>query len=486
MRIFTASFATETNTFSPIPTGTKSFSVTRKGDYSTFPPFKDSVPALWRKWGEADGHTILESLIALAEPAGKTLQATYETFRDEILADLQEALPVDAVLLDLHGAMVAYGYDDCEGDLIARIRQIVGAEVAIGVELDLHCHLTETMVENATVIITYKDYPHTDFGERAEELYKLIVATAEGKVKPVMAMFDCQMNSLYYPTQEPLKSYVEKMKSLEGHDGILSVSLGHGFPWGDVPFLGAKTLVVADNDLSSATELAQSLGMEMYTMRNEARPQFLNIDEAIDTALSIEGQPVVLADVSDNPGGGAPGDSTYILSRLLERGITNVAIGCIFDPMAVQLAIEAGEGADIELRIGGKMGKSSGSPVDVTAKVGKITYDAIQHFGPVETQQSFVMGDSVAITANGIDIVLYSMRGQTFSPEVFTNVGIDPFQKKILVVKSTQHFYARFAPIATRVIYVGAPGAVAPEFESIPYEHAGLHRWPNVDNPLGV
>ena len=127
MKIFGASLATETNTFSPVPTGLKSFMVARKGDYSTYPPFKDSVVALWGKMSAERGYQYVESLIAAAEPAGKTLKKVYEDFRDEILADLRAALPVDAVLLDLHGAMVADGYDDCEGDLIAHVRQIVGA-----------------------------------------------------------------------------------------------------------------------------------------------------------------------------------------------------------------------------------------------------------------------------------------------------------------------------------------------------------------------
>src|SRR5215813_2584375 len=145
-----------------MPTSEKSFFVSRHGDYSTYPPYKDSVVALFRKLAAARGWEVAESLIANAEPAGKTLRKAYEGFRDEILADLKAALPVDAVLLDLHGAMVADGYDDCEGDLIDHVRQIVGKDVPIGVELDLHCHISDLMVRQATIIITYKEYPHTD------------------------------------------------------------------------------------------------------------------------------------------------------------------------------------------------------------------------------------------------------------------------------------------------------------------------------------
>ncbi|MCC6803647.1 MAG: M81 family metallopeptidase [Anaerolineae bacterium] len=486
MKIFSASLATETNTFSPMPTGLKSFAVTRKGDYSTYPPFRDSVVAMWHRMAVERGDEFVESLIAAAEPAGKTLRKVYEDFRDEIIADLKAALPVDAVLLDLHGAMVADGYDDCEGDLIAAVRQVVGADVPIGVELDLHCHISSLMVEQATAIITYKEYPHTDLAERGIELFNLIVDAVEGRVKPTMALVDCGMISLYYPTQEPVKSYVAKLKALEGRDGVLSVSLGHGFPWGDVPDLGTKALVVTDNDPSGAEELAASLAREFYAMRARTIPYFYDIDGALDHALAAPGAPIVIADVSDNPGGGAPCDSTFVLRRMLERGITNVALGCIWDPIAASIAIEAGEGAVLDLRVGGKMGVMSGDPLDLHVTVGKIALGALQYFGPDDAIQEMPLGDSVAINANGIDIVLISTRTQTFSPHVFTNVGIDPGTRKILIVKSTQHFYARFAPIASEVIYVAAPGAVAPDFKSIPYQVASRHRYPMVDDPLGL
>lgn len=483
MKLFTASLSTETNTFSPIPTGYKSFAITRRQDYSTYPPFADSVVAYWRKWAGERGWETFESLIAAAEPAGKTLKVVYEQYRDEIIADLKTALPVDAVLLDLHGAMVADGYEDCEGDLIAAVRKVVGPSVPIGVELDLHCHITPLMVDQATAIIAYKEYPHTDIFERARELFDLILDTVAGKVRPTMAAYDCRMIGLYYPTQEPLKSYVDRMRQLEQQPGILSVSLGHGFPWGDVAELGTKTLVVTDNDLPRAEELARELGEELYAMRDRALPFYHTIDSGLDAALALGKSPVVIADVSDNPGGGAPGDSTYVLQRLLERGITNAAVGCIYDPGAVSLAFEAGVGATLELRLGGKMGRMSGNPLDLTVKVTGLKAQAIQHFGPDATALTYPMGDCAAVQVAGIDIVLYSIRTQTFSPEVFTNVGIDPLQRQLLIVKSTQHFYARFAPLAAEVLYVSAPGATAPDYTAIPYQIADRNRYPMVHDP---
>src|SRR5262245_49784520 len=193
MKIFVASVATETNTFSPMPTGLADFDVTRA---------TDNTPAMAGEMGEfevlrqlilADGHEFIFSLACFAQPAGITVRSAYETLRDEALADLNAALPVDIVFLPLHGAMVADGYDDCEGDLITRVRQLVGPEVVIGVELDLHCHLTQQMVDQSDLIVIYKEYPHIDPGLRAKELYQLAIATKAGRIKPTMAFFDCKM-----------------------------------------------------------------------------------------------------------------------------------------------------------------------------------------------------------------------------------------------------------------------------------------------------
>lgn len=484
MKFFTACLATETNTFSPMPTSDKNFFVSRHGDYSTYPPYRDSTVALFRKLATSQGWEVAESIIANAEPAGITLRKTYEKFRDEIVADLKASLPVDAVLLDLHGAMVADGYDDCEGDLIAAVRQVVGPNIPIGVELDLHCHITAKMVANASIIITYKEYPHTDTAERAVELFNLTADAAQGKIHPTMGVFDCRMIGLFYPTAEPMKSYVARMKALEGKDGVLSVSLAHCFPWGDVPDLGAKTLVVTDNNPAQAAQLAEQLGRELYNMRDRVYPRYLSIDAALDEALALNKSPIVLADVSDNSGGGAPSDSTFVLRRLLERKIENVAIGGFWDPIAVSVAMDAGVGAKLDMRIGGKMGPMSGDPLDLHVEVTAIAEDAIQYFGPDDARVDYPLGNTAALRVNGIDIALISLRTQVFSPELFTNLGIDVTNRRLVIVKSTQHFYGRFAPIAAEVLYISATGAVQPDFKNIPYKYADTHKYPIVADPM--
>ena len=483
MRVFIACLGTETNTFSSLPTGEQTYRDTAvfDGDATSHPPSPFSLPLhIWRAHAEAEGHAVAEGLCAFAQPAGRTIRRVYEGYRDRILAEAEAAMPLDLVLVNMHGAMVAEGYDDCEGDLLARLREIIGTEAVLGGELDLHCHITPLMLEAATALVTYKEYPHIDIGERAEDLFRLCLAAAQGRTTPVMAAHDCRMISMWHTTAEPMRDFVAAMKALEGDDGILAVSFGHGFPWGDVAEVGAKTLVVADGDRDKAAALAADLAARLWAMREETRPTAIGIDEAIDRALAVDGGPVVLADVSDNAGGGAPSDSTFILERLIARGVGDVASGLYWDPVAVRFCMEAGEGAALRLRIGGKCGPDSGDPVDLAVTVQRIVTGADQTFGSARNG----IGDAVWVRAEGgLDLVLNTLRTQVFHPDAFTALGLDPAARKMVVVKSTQHFHAGFAPIAKEIVYVAAPGAIAPDFAAIPYTKLAKPYWPRVEDP---
>lgn len=481
MKAFIAGLGTETNTFSPFVTGYHNFEETmliRNGEHGDAPGSFSLAPLTWRRLAHERGWETVESLVAFAVPAGITLRHVYEEYRDEILADLEEALPVDAVFLNMHGAMVAQGYDDCEGDLTARVRAIVGPDVPIGVELDLHCHLTELLVGQATAVILYKEYPHTDFAERAAELFTIIADTAAGKIRPHSALFDCESLGVFHTSREPMRSYVDRMSALEEEEGVLSVSLSHSFPWGDVEELGVRTLVITDDRPDLGKRLARELCDELKSIRAEVQPAYRTIDEALDEALAHDGRPVVLADVSDNSGGGAPNDSTFVLSRMLERGIDDAAVAMIWDPIVVDLAMEAEEGATFDVRLGGKMGPMSGDPLDLRVEVTRCVPGATQTVGAPPHTGTSRLGDAVALRTGGIDIVVCKRRTQTFNPDAFSNLGIDPLARKILVVKSMQHFYAGFGPIASKVIYIAAPGSMLPRFDLLDYQKARKDLWP--------
>ena len=489
MKIFSAFLATETNTYAAAPTGWGGFLEYGifHGDASTRDPqgIGGSMVEL-RRLLAAGQHELVESVSAFAQPLGRTVRAVYERLRDDILGDLQATIsvgPVDGVILLLHGAMVADGYDDCEGDLIARVRELVGPDVPIGVELDLHCHCTALMQRSADAIIAYKEYPHVDALQRLEELLRIVLDTARGRLRPTTAMFDCKMVGLWHTTREPMAGFVRRMQAVEQAQCVLSVSLGHGFPWGDVPESGARLWVVTDNDPGLAAALAEQLGREFWALRHETVTPMLTIAAALDQAAQADGGPVVIADIADNAGGGAMSDSSFILQALLARGTRDAAIGAFWDLGAIQICRDAGIGARIALRIGGKCGPASGEPVDLEVVVKGIVDNHFQ-LGLNSNDERAPLGPSVWVqAAGGLDIVLVSVRSQTFSPGVFSGLGIELESKRLIVVKSTQHFHAQFAPLAREILYVTTPGAISMDFAALPYRVRDLDYWPRVADP---
>ncbi len=429
---------------------------------------------------EARGWTVVESLCAVAEPGGVTSRSVYEEFRGRIVADLIAAGKVDFVMLALHGAMVADGYDDVEGDLLSHVRQIVGPDVPIAAELDLHAHLTPLMLEAATVIVTYKEYPHVDIEICAAQLFELVSDTVTGKVDPRMAIFDCRMLGAFRTQDPPLREFVDRMKAMEGTEGILSVSFVHGFPFADVAEVGAKILVIADGDQRKAATVASELGREIWAKREAMAATSQSIDDALDYACAAIQGPIVLADMSDNPGGGAPGDSTFILRRIIERGIDNVISALHWDPVAVRLCQEAGEGAQLTLRVGGKIGAASGIPLDLKVTVRRIASGITQQFGHVPLS----IGDAVWVSASSINLVLNTHRSQVFDPGFMFALGLDPRQCHLLVIKSTNHFHAGFAPLAKEILYVDGPGALQKDFATRTYLKAARPLWPATENPF--
>ena len=296
-----------------------------------------------------------------------------------------------------------------------------------------------------------------------------------------MAFHDCRMIDMWRTPVEPMKSFVAKMAACEGKDGVLSVSFGHGFPWGDVADVGAKMIVITDNDEPKAKRIAADFANEIFALRDQTHTAHDSVEKGIDFAVSANQGPIVLAEVADNAGGGAPSDSTFVLRRLVDRGIRDVAIGYFWDPIAVRFCAEAGEGAELSLRIGGKCGPVSGDPVDLTVRVRRVVDG---HTQTGLSGATSAMGLTVWVEAQGIDIVLNTTRTQVFHPDGFTKLGIDLATKKIIVVKSTQHFYAGFAPIAADVRYIATAGSIAPNFESIPYTKLTKPYWPKVANPF--
>ncbi|GAB1584340.1 M81 family metallopeptidase [Phyllobacterium phragmitis] len=491
MRIFTASLATETNTFSPVPTDIHAFKAAfyaGPGEHPDTPTLCSSVVPILRRRGRAEGFTVIEGTSCWAEPAGLIQRQTYETLRDQILDELKAALPVDGVVLGLHGAMAAQGYDDPEGDFLARIRAMVGPDVLIAAEFDPHSHLTALRVANLDLMAAFLEFPHTDFEERGEHVVELALRALRGEVRPVLSVFDCRMITIYPTSREPMRSFVDRLKAMEGKDGILSISVIHGFMAGDVPDMGTRIVVVTDNDKAKGDALARSLGHELYGLRKHTAMPMFDTEAGLDHALAVRAahpdKPVVIADVWDNPGGGVAGDATHILNRMIERGFDDFAVATIWDPIAVTFCHAAGEGAELDLRLGGKSGPHGGAPLDLRVTVTRVFDAGWQSF----KNSRVTLGRAAVVRPVGtaVDIVLITSRTQTYEPDIFSNQGIDFAAKSFLLVKSTNHFHAGFQPVASQIVYIAAPTSYPVDPATTPYRKASLELWPRVADPLGL
>jgi microcystin degradation protein MlrC len=483
LRVFLGMIAHETNSFSPIPTSLRAFGddvLYRKGGPAAarakalaFPGYGDLAAIAAER-----GDELIAGLAAWTQPSAPLTAAAYQTLRDELLAELKAAGAVNVVLLNLHGAMLAEGCDDCESDIVVLVRAMVGPDTPIGVLLDLHGNIGPAMLDAGAIVVACKEYPHTDYRPRAEELYA-IVSEAAGGLRPRTLMKRVPVLELVGTTEQPMRGLVDELSAREGERGILSISVMHGFPWADTPHAGACVLLVTDgSDPAAAGATLDWAGGCFFDIATSSPMQRLVIDAALDEAFARarKAGPVVVADGADNPGGGAACDSTFLLHALIGRRAENAAIGMLWDPQACAIAAAAGVGARLQLRIGGKVGPMSGPPVDVEAEVLAVRDDAMQRGLTGDLTER--LGLAVAVRAGGIDIVLNTIRQQVFSTDCFTMLGVDLASKAVVVVKSIQHFRASFDEIAASTISCSAPGTLDVNLQNLPYRHLQRPIWP--------
>lgn len=488
IRMLTGAFAIEVNTFAPCPTGLSEFEAKLYHHGPAATAERGSVywtgPAqMWLERGAALGWECHETIYAAAGAGGPLTRGAYETIADTILNDVKAAMPLDVVILALHGSAVADGYIDCEGDLLRRVRDIVGPDTVIGVQLDSHCHLTQAMLDASTAIVIFKTYPHADPLPRAAELFDICAGASAGRVRPVMAMVRCPVLGLFPTNREPMAGLMRDISALEGSNGILSVSLAHGFPWADLPITGAASLVVADTDPAIAEKTAADVAERFLDIAPEAGLRFEVMEKALDRVAKESHFPILLSDVSDQAGGGAPSDSTYLIRDLLERSMLPACVGPLRDPIALESCRQAGVGATIDLRVGGKTNRYSGTPLDLRVVVRSLDANGKQ-FG--------LTGDTVNIgpvavveTENGLSIVITERRVGIYTPSFFTNQNVALENMRFIVVKGLYRHVDTFADACREIVLVAAPGLCNPDWPSLGFKNLTRPIWP-LDSIAGV
>ena len=477
MRFAVAMLSHETNTFSPVRTELRHFKERSlfygEDMFKEFRGTKTSVGGVMDA-AAAKNIDLMPTVAANAMPSGIVTADTYRSLKNRILEDIRKAGKIDGVIALLHGSMVAEGVGNAEGDLIRDVRRIVGPKVPIACTLDLHATITNLLLESCDLLFGHNTNPHVDSYERAVEACNAIASMVEGKIKPTKALRKPPMmppTINMRTTEGPMVKIFERAYAMERNPKVINVNVAGGFPFADTPESGFSIVVITDDDQDLADRYAQELSDFAWSLRREFLKPLTPVPDAVRRAIEAKEGPVILADVADNPGGGGSGDGTVVLKTLIDMGAKNVGFALIKDPEAVAKAIEAGVGATITMKVGGKTDNFHGPPVEVTGQVKTITDGVFIHKGPMGTGSKGEIGRSVVLNIDGIDLILAERKMAPNDPEIFRRHGIEPTEKKILVVKSRGHFRAAYEPFAKEIIEVDAPGVASPNLKQFPYKH---------------
>lgn len=486
MRIAIGEVMHETNTFRPGITGIDAFQALQweHGEEirQHHTGVRDSLGGMLAA-GERLGVEIVPTFAATAEPSATIGREAFETLQRELLTGLASAGPVDAVCLSLHGAGSAEGCDDIEGALLADVRTLIGPDVPLVVTLDLHGHLTQAMLDHASILLNCHEYPHVDLYERGKEAVDLAVKLARGEIAPVTHAVILPM--LLPPATTltgPGKAITDACYAREAHPAVIDCALVHGFPHTDVPICSTAVIVTTDGEPETARRIASEVATTLWEMREQFRESFPDPESAVAQALSHAASPVVIAEISDNSGGGAPGDGTYLLRALLAANAPGTAFGFITDAEAARAAHAAGAGATITLSLGGKSDDLHGEPVVVEAYVKALTDGRFRLTNPMGAGSEVNLGLMTRLVIGNVDVLVASERAQTLDPEVFLLHGIDVTRYQVVALKSQQHFRGGFAGVAGAIIRTDSPGATTSTLANLPYHRVKRPIWP-LDEP---
>ncbi len=490
-RVLTARFMHETNTFSRVKTD---LALWQRRDFhraNEIPAaFRGTRSALGASFEAADkyGWTLIHPISANANPSGTVTDDAFEHIAGAIVAAARDQGPIEGVLLHLHGAMVVESHEDGEGELLRRLRQTLGPDVPVVATLDLHANVTQAMADNASALIAFRTYPHIDMYERAWQGAELLERAMQGEIKPktVIARRPMMHGLDWGRTQKgPMPELIARGEALEAAGAVLAVSICAGFPLADIRDVGPTVTVTVDgadpqDQVNQGQAIAEEFIDHAWATRDFTTVDMLTVAEAV--ARCREGKqgdkPLVVADFTDNPGGGGYGDATAFLKGLVEAGIEGVAFHAICDPDAVAAGMKSGIGP-ATLTLGGKIDPTlGGGPLTLTGEIAHLTSGRFIAYGPMGGGVERNYGPSLVFRVGGIDIILITNNGQATDLAQFTSLGIDPTRYRTVAVKSMQHFRAAFEPIAREVILVHTGALCQVDYTPENYKRVRRPIWP--------
>jgi len=488
MKIAVGGFQHETNTFAPMKADWNAFE-----QADSWPGLQVGAPLLtaclgmniplggFLEAGAQLGHSFEPLAWCSATPSGYVTRDAYERITALILERLAKAGgTVDAVYLDLHGAMVAEHLEDGEGALLRAVRGVVGQDFLIVASLDLHANITQAMVDASDFLTAYRTYPHVDMAETGRRAARVLHQMATENKRPAKAFYKPDFLipltgscSLVEPAAS-IYAEIEKLDPQPGkNEGILGASFATGFSPADISECGPALLVYGAHT-SPVQQTLDQLRERIVGSEPDFSAPLLTPEEAIEWALanqSVRG-PVVVADTQDNPGAGGNGDTVGILKALISANAADVIIGVLYDPVAAAAAHEAGEGTQMSVELGAHTGGAAEeTPVSANFKVLRVSDGEFDAIGPYYDGIRLSLGPTALLEIGGVKIVVGSKKVQCADQAMFSHMGLDPRKQKIIVVKSSVHFRADFEPIASEVLVVASPGPNPADHRDLTYKN---------------
>lgn len=411
-----------------------------------------------------------------------TIQAeTYHALKTRLLDQLRALLPLDGICLALHGAGVAEGVEDVETDLLQAVRKLAGEETIIAVTLDLHGNVSPELLQFVDLVYCLNNAPHTDMFDRGAEAMTGIVRVLAGEWKPYIHLEKLPLLLTPITTNSGMGQKLRQLcLDAEQLPGVLDCACFHGFPYADVNCLGTSVIVMTDDRPDLSRKIGQEIAAWIWDHREQMLPRIVKPKEGLEIARNwhgMYGEPVVILDSSDNPGGGGPGNGTHLLKAMLESGMDHAVFALLKDAAAVQACQQAGVGARLDLALGGNDDELNGSPIPCTVLVKDIRPGKFRIVSDQRKGELVDLGTCILVSIGGIDLILAEKSFQPFDPEIFRLFGLDHLSYDYIAMKSTNHWRSGFPEIRHSII-TDAPGYMSMNLENFPYQVFQKNMWP--------